>query len=157
VTLEEFTVQPSSGPGIIILLVMVAAGAFLVALAFFTGRRAKTIRATFIALIVLGAATVGVGVWLFLDFTAPSTTAVGPGYVSVQSPSLSGTGNFDVTSDQISAAYVGQIGSGNLTLVVSSNSTDLVVVLKDGEYVILGVSNTQDLVASFSENVFPVA
>ena len=68
----------------------------------------------------------------------------------------------EITSSQIVSAYVGQIGSGNLTLskqhgtnydhfnvgiftlgngktafVVSSNSTDLIIQLDNGEYVYL--------------------
>ncbi len=163
------------------LMVLAATGVFLIALALLTGRRARTIRATFIALVVIGLVAIGSGVWLFLDFTAPSAITVGPGYVNVQSPDLSGAGNMNITTDQITVAYIGQIGSGNLTLskqygtnyddfnighftlangskayVVSSNSTDLVVLLKNGEYVILGTSSTDALATSFSQQVFPV-
>ena len=84
-----------------------------------------------------------------------------------------------MTSSQILSAYVGQIGSGNLTLskqhgtnydhfnvgvftlkdgstayVVSNNSTDLIIHLNTGKYVILGTSNTDALAASFSQMAY---
>jgi hypothetical protein len=87
----------------------------------------------------------------------------------------------NITTNKIASAYVGQIGSGNLTLskqhgtnydhfntgiftlgngdtayVVSSNSTDLIIQLNSGEYVILGTSNTFALATSFSQSVYPL-
>ncbi len=85
----------------------------------------------------------------------------------------------NITSSQITSAYLGLIGSGNLTLskqqgtnydhfnvgiftlgdgktayVVSNNSTDLIIQLNCGEYVILGTSDTNALATSFSQNVY---
>ena len=90
-------------------------------------------------------------------------------------------GEKNVTSSEIVAAFVGQIGSGDFTLnkqsganngntnvgiftlgngatayVASTNSTDLIIQLKNGQYVILGTSNTDALAASFSQNVYPL-
>jgi hypothetical protein len=87
----------------------------------------------------------------------------------------------NITADKITSAYVGQIGSGNLTLskqhgtnyddfnvgiftlgngakayVVSDNSTDLIIQLNSGEYVILGTPNTNTLATTFSQLVYPL-
>ena len=176
---EQFTVQPSSSLGTIALVVLVVTGAVLLLLALTTGRRAKTIRRTFVALIIIGIVVIGLGVWLFFASDTPSTITVGSGYMSIQSPSFDGAGNMNITANKITSAYVGQIGSGNLTLakqhgtnydhfnvgiftlgngdtayVVSNNSTDLIIQLNSGEYVILGTSNTNALATSFSQSVY---
>jgi hypothetical protein len=103
------------------------------------------------------------------------------GYVSVTSSGFSGTGNLNFTASEITSAYVGQIGSGNLTLskqhgtnygdfnvgvftlgngatayVVSNNSTDLIIQLNTGDYLILGTSNTNALAQKFSQSVYQV-
>lgn len=178
---EQFTVQPSSTLGLIALIVLVVSGIVLLLLAFIFGRRAKTIRRTYFVLIIIGLATMGIGVWFYHDATMPSTITVGSGYVSIHSPGLFGAGDRNVTTDKISSAYVGQLGSGNLTLskqhgtnydqfnvgiftlgngktayVVSSNSTDLIIQLNSGEYVILGTSNTGALATSFSHSVYAI-
>ena len=163
------------------MIILVVTGAALLILALKTGRHAKTVRHTFIALLVIGIAVIGLGVGLFYATSTPSTITIGSGYVNIQSPSFNGAGNLNVTSDQIVSAYVGQIGSGNLTLakqhgtnydhlnvgvftlgnaatayVVSSNSTDLIIQLNSGKYVILGTPNTDDLVAIFSNSVYSI-
>jgi hypothetical protein len=132
-------------------------------------------------MILIGIVTIGLGVWVFFDSSSPSTITIGTGYVSIQSSSFGGAGNLNVTSDKIVSAYVGQIGSGNLSLtkqhgtnyddvnigvytlgngktanVVSENSTDLIIQLNNGNYVILGTSNTNALATSFSQNVYPL-
>lgn len=176
--IEQFTIQ--TGFGIIPMAIMVVTGAFLLVLAFATGRHAKRVRQTFAILIIIGIAVIGLGVWLYFAIDTPSTITVGSGYVSINSPSFSGAGNLNVTSSEITSAYVGQIGSGNLTLssrqhgtsnadfnvgvftlgngrtayVVSNNSTDLIIQLDTGEYVILGTSNTDALATSFSQSVY---
>ncbi len=177
----QFTVQPSSSLGTIALVALVVTGAVLLLLALTTGRRAKTIRRTFAALMIIGLVVIGLGVWLFFASSTPSTITVGSGYVSIQSPGFSGAGNMNITANKIASAYVGQIGSGNLTLskqhgtnydhfnvgiftlgngatadVVSNNSTDLIIQLSSGEYVILGTSNTNALATSFSQSVYPL-
>ena len=180
-SVEQFTVQPSSSLGTIALVVLVVTGAVLLLLALTTGRRAKTIRPTFVLLMIIGLVVIGLGVWLFFASTMPSIITVGSGYVSIQSPSFGGAGNMDITVNKIASAYVGQIGSGNLTLskqhgtnydhfnvgiftlgngdtayVVSNNSTDLIIQLNSGEYVLLGTSNTNALATSFSQSVYPL-
>ena len=180
-SVEQFTVQPSISLGTIALVVLVVTGAVLLLLAFTTGRRAKTIRRTFVVLMIIGILVIGLGVFLFFASNTPSTITVGSGYVSVQSPSFSGAGNLNITANKIASAYVGQIGSGNLTLskqrgtnydhfnvgiftlgngntayVVSNNSTDLIIQLNSGEYVLLGTSNTNALATSFSQSVYPL-
>ena len=167
--------------GTIALVALVVTGAVLLLLALTTGRRAKTIRGTFIALMIIGIVVIGLGVWLFFASNTPSTITVGSGYVNIQSPSFNGAGNMNITANKIASAYVGQIGSGNLTLakqhgtnydhfnvgvfmlgngktayVVSNNSTDLIIQLDSGKYVILGTSDTNALVASFSQSVYPL-
>ena len=178
-SVEQFTVQPSSSIGTIALIILVATGVALLILALTTGRRAKTVRRTFIALLIIGIAVIGLGVGLFYATSTPSTITVGTGYVSIQSPSFNGAGNLKVTSNQIVSAYLGQIGSGNLTLskqhgtnydhfnvgvftlgngatayVVSNNSTDLIIQLTSGKYLVLGTSNTNALATSFSQSVY---
>jgi hypothetical protein len=101
--------------------------------------------------------------------------------VSVKSSSFTGAGNINFPANSVASAYVGPIGSGNLTLskqhgtnyddfnvgiftlgngmiayVVSNNSTDRIIQLNTGEYVILGTSNTNALALSFSQSVYPL-
>jgi hypothetical protein len=178
-SIEQFTVQPSSSW--IALVSLVVTGVVLLMLALLTGRKAKTARRTFIALTIISLVIIGSGVWIYYETGTPSTITVGPGYVSVHSPDLFGAGDRNITKDQIVSAYIGQLGSGNLTLskehgtnedqynvgiftlgngqkayVVSSNSTDLVVQLNSGEYVILGTSNTGTLATYFSQSVYAI-
>jgi len=180
-SVEHFIVQPSSSFATITLVILVVTGAALLILALTTGRRAKSVRQTFVALLVIGIVIIGLGVGLFFSTATPSTITVGSGYVSIQSPSFNGAGNLNATSAHIASAYVGQIGSGDLTLakqhgtnyddfnvgvftlgngktayVVSDNSTDLILQLNSGEYVILGTSNTNALAQAFSIQVYPL-
>ncbi|MDR2720015.1 MAG: hypothetical protein LBC03_04340 [Nitrososphaerota archaeon] len=89
------------------------------------------------------------------------------------------SGNKNVTSEEIASAFVGRVGSGDFTLhrqlgldsgdtnigiftlgngatayMASTNSTNLIVELKNGEYLIIGTQTTQDLVTCFSQNVY---
>ena len=180
-SVEQFTIQPSSSLGLIALAALVGTGVALLVLAIVTGRRAKTIRTTFLALVIIGILIIAGGIWLFFAINTPSTITVGSGYLSIQSPGFGGAGNMNITSSQIVSAYIGQIGSGNLTLskqhgtnydhfnvgiftlgngntayVVSNNSTDLIIQLNSGEYVILGISDTNALATSFSQSVYPL-
>jgi hypothetical protein len=181
VSVENFTVQPPSGLGLIPLTILVVTGASLIILALITGRRAKTVRATFALLIIIGLSVIGLGIWLYFSTTTPSTITVGSGYISVTSPSFGGTGNLNFTASDITSAFVGQIDSGNFTLskqhgtnydcfnvgvftlgngatayVVSGNSTDLIIHLAKGDYLILGSSDTNALATSFSQSVYPL-
>ena len=131
------------------------------------------------AFVIGGIVLIGTGVGLYALGGMPSTITVGSGYVYIQSPPI-GTGNFNVTSSEIASAYVGQVGSGNLSLsirqwgvtignlnlgvftlgnghtayVISENPTDLIIQLNNGNYVILGTSNTTALAESFSQSVY---
>lgn len=198
-SIEQFTIQP---PYSVIVTIFVAAlitiGAFLIVISL----SSKLLKA--ISSISYGHtlnltnkyvyATLGIAVILFASAVyyfsyIPSTVTVGSGYVNVQfsgfSPNLPGvpfiSGNKNVTSSEISNAFIGQIGAGNFTLnkqygtndgntnigsftlgngatayVASTNSTDLIIQLKSGQYVILGTSNTNALATSFSQNVYPL-
>ena len=132
-----------------------------------------------VAFIIAGTILIGTGVGLYALGGIPSTITVGSGYVYIQSPPFFGAGNMNTTSSEIASAYVGQIGSGNLTLskqdgtnagnlnigvftlgnghtayVVSDNSTDLIIQLKNGDYAVLGASRTNALATSFSQSVY---
>ena len=175
-TVVVFTLQPPSS--ILPLVTLAAAGAALIALAVVTGRRAKRVRRTFIALVFIGVVTIGLGIGLTYSIGARSTITVGNGYVYIDSPSLWGVGDMNITSNQIQSSYVGVIGTGNLTIskqhgtnsgdfnvgvftlgggatayVVSDNSTSLVLHLYSGSYVVLGTNDTSALVAAFSHSV----
>jgi len=174
----EFTLQPPSIVNTLPLVILVVSGAALIVLALATGRRAKSIRRTFIALLTLGIVVIGVGIGLSYFSGEPSTITIGNGYLYIDSPSFGGTGNMNITSNQIRNAYVGEVGIGNLTIskqhgtntgnfnvgvftlesgatayVVSDNSTSLVLQLNSGKYVILGTNDTTALVAAFSRSV----
>jgi hypothetical protein len=178
-SIEQFNVAPASIFGLIGLIVLAVTGVILIVLAATTGRRAKAFGRA-VVLVVVGIAIIVGGVVLFFEINQPSTITVGSGYVYVQSPGFGGAGNMNVTADEVASAYVGQIGSGNLSLakqrgtnydhvnvgiftlgngktayVVSSNSTDLIIELNSGEYVILGTSNTHVLAQDFERSVFP--
>ena len=177
----EFTLQPPSIVGTLPLVILVVMGGALIALALATGRHAKSVRRTFIVMLVLGVVTVGTGVGLSYLSSAPSTITVGSGYLYINSSSFSGTGSMNITSNQIQSAYVGEVGVGNLTLskqhgtntgdfnvgvftlgngatayVVSDNTTSLVLRLYSGNYVVLGTGDTSALVAAFSQSVHSV-
>ena len=191
-SIEQFTVQPTFV--IVLPIVLAAVGIIILGTGLFSkpleapklysfGRAGVPVgkgtrRAAFI---IGGIILIGTGVGLYALGGIPSTITVDSGYVYIQSPPL-GTGNINVTSSEITSAYVGQIGSGNLTLstrqwgvgignlnlgvftlgngktanVVSNNPTDLIIQLNNGKYVILSTSNTTALASSFSQNVYPL-
>jgi hypothetical protein len=76
-SVEQFTVQPPLGLGLLPLIGLVVTGVVLIVLAFATGRRAKTIRGTFVLLIIIGFAVIGLGIWLFFSGTGSSTITIG--------------------------------------------------------------------------------
>ena len=179
-SVEQFTLQPSSIIGTIALIILLVTGVSVLLLAITTGRRAKTIRRTFFVLLVIGITVIGLGILLFFSSNTPSTITVGNGYVNIQSPSFDGAGNMNITANKIASAYVGQIGSGNLTL--SNNMEPItatltsgylllemeklrmlyptilqifVIQLTSGEYVILGTSNTNALSEGFAQFCSP--
>jgi hypothetical protein len=167
--------------GLLPLIILFVTGVILIVLAFATGRRAKTIRRTFVLLMIISLVSLGLWIWLFFSTRIPSTITVGSGYVGITSPSFEGTGNLNFTSSEITSAYIGQIGSGNFTLskqhgtnsgdfnvgvftlgngetvyIISSDSTDLIIHLDTSDYLILGTSNTDALASSFSQSVHPL-
>jgi len=118
------------------------------------------------------------GIGIYAITSTPATIVIGPQYVSYQSGILNG-GSMTVTSNQVSNAYIGLLGQGDLRMtrtfgtsagnvnmglfqlangktahVVSCNQTSLIIELKNGQNVILGTSDTNTLAVSFSENVF---
>jgi hypothetical protein len=132
-----------------------------------------------------GIVLIALALGTYFTFYAPSTVTVGSGYINVHFSTLSPIpfigGDKNVTSSEISTAFVGQVGSGNFSLnklyganagdinigvyrlgngatadVASTNSTDLIIQLNSGQYVILGTSNTNALATSFSQNVYPI-
>ncbi|MDR2719399.1 MAG: hypothetical protein LBC03_01160 [Nitrososphaerota archaeon] len=91
----------------------------------------------------------------------------------------------NVTSEEITTAFISQVGSDNskgdfklhktygynfgdaniglfalgngaTAYVVTTNSTSLIIELKNGEYIIVGSSDTQTIADSFSQNVHPI-
>ena len=150
-SVEQFTVQSSSNIDIILIIAVVAVVAFI---AIYRRRgQGKTARGIAISVIPI-VAIIAVAFLLTSSFGGASTITVGSGYVSVETPFLSGTGNIKITSSEIVSAYVAQIGSGDLSLykvsgtnigntnigtytlgngktayVVSTNSTDLIIQL----------------------------
>ena len=119
------------------------------------------------------------GVFIQKNTSTPATIEIGNKFIQIDS---SQTGRINVTSSQISKAYIAQIGTGNLTLsrqyglsdgvdnfgvyklgngatayVVSSVSTDLIIQLTSGKFMIVGNENLTEMVTVFSQNVFPVS
>ena len=120
-----------------------------------------------------------------LNPNANYSLSCGPGFMDVTAPSFSTTpfveGYKHVTQSEITTAFVGQIGSGNFTLnkqhgtsngdtnvgiftlgngatayVASTNSTALIIQLKNGGYLIVGTTNTNAFATIFSQNVHPL-
>ena len=75
---------------------------------------------------------IALSIGVFFIYYAPSTVTVGSGYINVQfsgfSPNLPEipfiSGNKNVTSSEISNAFIGQIGSGNFTLNKQDGTND---------------------------------
>jgi hypothetical protein len=206
-SIEQFNVQPLMPYGIIFTIagIMVVIGIVLLVTNLLLRNRLKD-RPTFggkmggigimgvnskygltllgIALIILSGF---IGIVPVLT-SSPSVITIGYGYVNVESKDfvrygsiLSVNDNKNVTSEEISAAFVGQVGSDDFKLhkesgtnfddtnigiytlgngakayVATTNSTCLIVELKNGEYLLMGTSDTQTLANSFSQNVYPL-
>jgi hypothetical protein len=128
-----------------------------------------------ITLIVMGGFLYGVGV---VDVASPSIVTIGDGYINVESTNFISHRSKNVTSEEIVLAFVDQIGSGDFKLhkqsgtnfgdtnvgiytlgngatahIATTNSTCLIIQLKNGEYLIVGMQDTQALATSFSQNV----
>jgi hypothetical protein len=133
-----------------------------------------------IALIICG----GFALVTSYGSSLPSVVTVGDGYINVECPDFGyygADGNKNVTSEEIAVAFVGQVGSGDFALhkqhglelgdtnigiftlgngakayIVSTNSTNLIIELKNGEYLIVGTPDTQAVADSFTQNVHPL-
>jgi len=194
-SIEQFTIQPASNIIVnIIFIGIIVAGAVLTVLSL-SSRIVKALSSMSLSgrytggnkyvYLTCGIVLIALALGSYFVFYAPSTVTVGSGYINTQFSSLSPIpfigGDKNVTSSEISTAFVGQIGSGNFTLnkqyganagdtnvgvftlgngatayVASTNSTDLIIQLNSGQYVILGTSNTAALASSFSQNVYPL-
>ena len=193
-SIEQFTVQAHYSVFITILvIILIAFGAVLI-LSFFLNKLVRALSSISLsgrytgnkyAYATIGIVLIVLAGGLSYYWYAPSTVTVGSGYINIQFSALSPIpfigGEKNVTSSEISTAYVGQIGSGTFTLnkqygnnlgdtnigvftlgngatayVASTNSTDLIIQLNSGQYVILGTSNTNALAVSFSQNVYPL-
>jgi hypothetical protein len=176
----EFAVESGSVFGLVPLAILATIGVVFIARGVVRWRSEKA-TSSLVVFLMIGLVAIGAGAALSLSTGTPSEITVGSGYVYVQSPSFTGPGDKNITSGQISAAYLGDLGSGNLTIskqygtnigelnigvftldngptafVVSDNSTVLVIHLDSGEYVILGTTDTNELVSAFSQSVHPV-
>ncbi len=182
-SVQQFVIQPPATLALLLLSALVITGAVIIIAAFVTGRNAKTIRKTFFALLVLGLAIAGLGVFLYFTLDTPVTITLGDGYVGIADSSLGGMGNQNFTSSQITQAYVTQLGTGNISLsyrqhgtsygnfklgvftlgnghtayVATNNQTVVAAELTNGNYLVLGTSNTQAFADSFSTLVYPLA
>jgi hypothetical protein len=203
-TIEQFTVQPLMPYSIIFTIagIMVVIGIVLLVVNLLLRSRLKD-HPMFGGKIVgigmgvnskYGLAFLGIVLIILSGFvgilpvllSSPSVVTIGDGYVNVESKDfvrygsiLSVSGNKNVTSEEIAAAFVGQVGSGDFKLhkesgtnfddtnvgiytlgngakgyVATTNSTCLIVELKNGEYLLIGTSDTQTLANSFSQNVY---
>jgi hypothetical protein len=206
--LDQFIVQPqvSFGSSIIIVGVcLIAVGVALVLLAVSSkliqlAHIADRINSFFsvskdtgnkYAWIILGIILIiggGIMVSAITSAISPSVVTVSNGYINVESNAFTSVGAIfcissskNVTSEEITAAFVGQIGSGDFKLhkqyglnsgdtniglytlgngakayVATTNSTSLIIELKNGEYLIVGSSDTYALANSFAQNVHPL-
>jgi hypothetical protein len=180
----SFTLSGSESLSLLILLALVITGVGLVLLAFFGRKKnenTKGIKQIFHITIGLGLSIIMIGVILFFVLGQNYTVKIGSGYISVNGPIM--IGNENITSSDISSAYIGNIISGNITLslrtggtsignlnagkfllsnnanayLASENSTDIIIKLKNGNYLILGNNNTSALAAIVSKYVYNVS
>jgi hypothetical protein len=123
VSIEQFTVQPTSLILTIIPILLIALGAVMVAAGFSKkllhvlvtySLKSRPIENRWVYLIV-GILIIGLGTGIYVMNSIPSTITVGNQYVSYQSSYL-GAGSMTINSDQIANAYIGQLGQGNLTM-----------------------------------------
>ncbi len=122
-SIEQFTVQPTSIILTVIPVALIALGAVMVAAGFSKkllhalvtySLKSHPIENRYVYL-VIGIIIIGLGTTIYVTSSAPSTITVGPQYVSYQSSFL-GAGSMKVTSDQIADAYIGQLGQGDLKM-----------------------------------------
>ena len=158
--------------GIVVVLIVVGA---VLAIFSFVGEKKRTqILVGGIIMIIAGA-----GVYFVSNPSQQNSIAVGSGSVLV---SASPYFNLNVSAGQISRAYVVSLSSWNITItsrtdgsalgsflsgfftlsngaraeVLTTEDTNLVVVLDSGTYLILGPSDFQSFLNSFSQSVIQV-
>lgn len=176
-----FTIIPSSMNWLIYLFIIPAIVVFVAGLSKYHKPQSNGKNSVSVILImgILSAGIIIGGVFLQKNANTPATVEIGNKFIQIDS---SETGRINVTSSQISNAYVAQIGTGNLTLsrqhglsnsvdnfgvftlgngatayVISSVPTDLIIQLTSGKYMIVGNENLTEMVAVFSQNVFNVS
>lgn len=180
-TIETFTIIPNVSPIISYVFIMPALTVFIAGI--FQLMRSGTTRKRSIVIIVvfaLVAAGIGsVGFYLGKNTNSPAYITIGNGFIQVKS---SETGTVNVTSSQITYAYVSNILTGNLTIsskqhglsnsvdkigvftlsngktayVISDSSKDILIQMNSGKYLIVGDSNITEIVSLFSQNVYSV-
>ena len=178
-----FTVFPNVSPIISYIFLIPALTVFLAGVFRLKkpGMEARKLIAIILVFAVVAAGITSIGFLIQKNAQSPSTITIGKGYVLLQS-SVTETGSVNVSSSQISGAYVSQLGTGNLTLhkqhglnnnvddigmftlgngatayVITNYQKVLVVELDSGKYMILGNSNLTDMVSDFSQDVYPVS
>lgn len=179
---ETFLIYSNASPIISIIFIFPAASVFFVGV--YMSLRSRLKGTKFVALIVvvaLIAAGIGsVGFVLGKNANSPASITISNGYVKIDS---SETGTINVSSSQITYAFVSQIHTGNLTIkskqhglnnnadnigvftlsngatayVLSDNSTNLFIKMNSGKYLIVGTSNLTGITSLFSKEVFPVS
>ena len=122
-SIEQFTVQPTSLILTIIPIALIALGAVMVAAGF--SKKLLHILITYSLksrpnenrwiYLIVGIIIIGLGAGIYAMNNIPSTITIGHQYVSYQSSFL-GAGSMTINSDQIANAYIGQLGLGNLTM-----------------------------------------
>ena len=73
----SYTIQPPPIVGMIPLPIIATAGFVVLVLAFNSGRNAKSIRGTFVGLMIIGVVQMGVGAGLYCSVLVPSHIIVG--------------------------------------------------------------------------------
>ena len=175
------TVFPVHEPAILailvlgIVVVLIVVGAVLAIFSLLGKKKRTQILAAGIVMLIAGA-----GVFFLSNPSQPNSIAVGRGSVLV---SASPYFNLNVSAGQISRAYVVSLSSWNITItsrtdgsalgsflsgfftlsngaraeVLTTEDTNLVVVLDSGTYLILGPSDFQSFLNSFSQSVMQVS
>ena len=164
-------------------LIPLVLGVIIISLGIFGKKKNENtagIKKTAYITVGIGILSIVIGIVLFFVIQSNYTVAVGKGYISVSG--LVG-GSINVSSSEISSAYVGNIINGNLTLalrtdgtsignlnaglfqlsngakayVASENSTDVIIKLNNGQYLIVGNGDTYSLAAIISKNVHSIS
>jgi hypothetical protein len=175
------TVFPVNEPALLsilvlgIVVVLIVVGAVLVIFSFVGKKKRTQILVAGIVMLIAGA-----GVFFLANPSQQNSITVGNGSVLV---SASPYFNLNVSASQISKAYVVSLSSWNITItsrtdgsalgsflsgyftlsngaradVLTTEDTDLVLVLNSGTYLILGPTDFQPFLNSFSQSVVQVS